>query len=117
MSINRKCVKITADGLMSEVVNHYEDEDWKNMGRRGREGHSELPIAQMLGYRLSIFMYDYFESTDPVNKQASFIRWSLMGCRPDMMLKGPVFFFNEDKTGTVDFTLHDLNELRQKACI
>ena len=116
MSINRKCVKITADGLVTEVVNHNEDEDWKNMGMRGREGHAELPIAEMMGYRLSIFMLASFKRTDPINRIAMTIYESLAGY--DNMLKGTVFIFNESPEGDeADFTLKDLNDIIYRACV
>ena len=110
-----KCVKITADGIMSEVQDFRADEDWKAM--RGREGHA-LPRPEKWGYNLTIYMLDYFEETDQINKTASVIYSALQHFNMHSeKLRGTVFITNEDSGGQVNFTVKELNGIICKACI
>lgn len=115
MSKQCKCVKITADGTMTEIINHKEDQDWKEM--RGWDARS-LPLAEKWGFRLSIIMQDYFEETDPENQTASMIYHTLKhaGFSAEV-LRGTVFIFNEDLEGEIDFTKEELNEVVFKSCL
>ena len=110
-----KCVKITADGNMTEVSKVFEDADYKAM--RGRDSHS-LPLAEKWGFRLSITTQDFFEDTDPDNETASMIYHLLKHAGFEAeVLKGTVFIFNEDKHKVIDFTVPELNEIIHKSCL
>jgi hypothetical protein len=115
MNKSVKCVKITPDGNMSEITNHKEDKDWKEM--RGRDFHS-LPLADKWGFRLSSIMQDFFEEGDPINEPASMIYHALKHAGWEAeVLKGTVFIFNEDSDKLIDFTVKELNQIIYKACM
>lgn len=108
-----KCVKITPDGNMSEVMDHREDEDWKGMGTK--DGRS-LPLAEKWGFRLSIIMQDIFNESDPPNKIASMIYHTLKhGGLYVEVLRGTVFVFNEDSDEEIDLTIKELSDVVFKA--
>ena len=110
-----KCVKITVDGVMSEITQVFEDADYKAM--RGHDSHS-LPLGEKWGFRLSITTQDFFEETDPENETASMIYHLLKhsGFEAEI-LKGTVFIFNEDEHKVIDFTVEELNEIVFKSCL
>ena len=115
MMNNVKCVKITADGNMTEITHYREDKDYKEM--RGRDFHS-LPLGEKFGFRLSIITQDFFDEADPENETASMIYHLLKHAGFEAeVLKGTVFIFNEDGHKVIDFTVKELNEIIYKACL
>lgn len=113
MNKNVKCVKITPDGSMTEVVNHDEDKDWKanywyggvSMGERG-----ELMMFSRQNVK---------DDSNPINKTASVIYNTLKDDNHDVTvtIRGTVFIFNDYESKEKDFTVKELNKIMYKACI
>ena len=113
---NRKPIKVSASGEVSEITEAHEYEETKYRTQCAWVLMVPEQWEHKRTFKLSMTMIDRFSEFDPLNIQATLLWRMLRSPRytPDEFIQGDVYISNETADEIIDFTMDDFKYILRK---